>query len=462
MATFTEIYYNGNEYKQMWLNGSKIWEKASGGGGSSSDSEVDANGLVIIKYPASQKPKPTTWCAMGDSITAGVGAGGSSYSYANVCANLAGITAIHNHGVAGSCICAGFNTALTDLGVETAFCNRFGEMSASADLITVLGSVNDHGTDVKIGSPTSTDKNDFYGALYVLITGLKQKYPNGRIVFITPFKVNGWDGVNMYRHTLKDFRNAIVTQCNRFQIEVVDLFSEEQFSWSTGLDQGWFVSYDYYHPTAKGQQAIASWLKDQLFGDGGSSGGSGVVTPSEATMTVGSTQRFTLSSDTINYTYFANGKCSIWSSGSNYVEIKAESVGEDYLNIVLSDGSLISVPITIVASGGSSGGTNIPVTGINVSEWDVKLKVGQQKTLTYNVIPTNATNQTVYWSNTNSGVATISNTNSTITINAVGVGYTCITGTTADGGFTYNVHVNVSTYRKDSSGNSGYGKIEFI
>ena len=32
MATFTEIYYNGNEYKHIWLNGVKIWEKASGGG----------------------------------------------------------------------------------------------------------------------------------------------------------------------------------------------------------------------------------------------------------------------------------------------------------------------------------------------------------------------------------------------------------------------------------------------
>ena len=32
MATFTEIYYNGNEYKQMWLNGTKVWEKDSGGG----------------------------------------------------------------------------------------------------------------------------------------------------------------------------------------------------------------------------------------------------------------------------------------------------------------------------------------------------------------------------------------------------------------------------------------------
>lgn len=266
----------------------------STGGGSTGDSEVDANGLVVVKYPALQKPKPMTWCAMGDSITAGTGAGGSSYSYANVCANLAGITAIHNHGIAGSCVCAGYNTALTEPGIETAFCNRFGEMSASADLITVLGSVNDHRADVKVGSPTSTDKNDFYGALYVLITGLKQRYPNGRIVFITPFKISGWNGKNMYGFSLQDFRNAIVTQCNRFQIEVVDLFSEEQFSWLKGLYQGWFYSYDYYHPTPAGHQAIASWLKDQLFGDGsgsssGGSGGSGGTTTTYGNIVISNT-----------------------------------------------------------------------------------------------------------------------------------------------------------------------------
>ena len=79
----------------------------------------------------------------------------------------------------------------------------------------------------------------------------------------------------MYKFTLKDFRNAIVTQCNRFQIEVVDLFSEQQFEWLKGLYKGWFYSYDYYHPTPEGHQAIASYLKDKLFGDGSSSGGSG-------------------------------------------------------------------------------------------------------------------------------------------------------------------------------------------
>ena len=28
---FDSIFYNGNEYNQMWLNGNKIWEKNSGG-----------------------------------------------------------------------------------------------------------------------------------------------------------------------------------------------------------------------------------------------------------------------------------------------------------------------------------------------------------------------------------------------------------------------------------------------
>ena len=239
---------------------------------------MDSNGLVIIKYPATKQLNPTYWGALGDSITAGTGAGGSSYSYANVCAKDARIPVIYNYGIPGSCMCSGFNTALTDATVQQAFVNRYTEISSSCDLITVLGSVNDHRADVKIGSETSTSNDDFYGSLYNLITGLKASYPNARIVFITPFKISGWDGKNMYQHTLKDFRNAIVTQCNRFQIEVVDLFLQEQFSWLKGLYQGWFYSYDYYHPTPEGHKAIADYLRGVLFSTGSSSGGGGSTT----------------------------------------------------------------------------------------------------------------------------------------------------------------------------------------
>ena len=36
---------------------------------------------------------------------------------------------------------------------------------------------------------------------------------------------------NLYKHTMQDFRNAIVVMCNKYQIEVLDLFTVTQFEW---------------------------------------------------------------------------------------------------------------------------------------------------------------------------------------------------------------------------------------
>lgn len=82
----------------------------------------------------------------------------------------------------------------------------------------------------------------------------------------------------------------------------------------------------------------------------------------------------------------------------------------------------------------------IKVTGITVSDWDVKLKVGQSKQLTYSVIPSNATNKLINWYSNDTSVATVSNG----LIVAKGIGYSKVTATTDDGGFSYDVHVNVS------------------
>ena len=83
----------------------------------------------------------------------------------------------------------------------------------------------------------------------------------------------------------------------------------------------------------------------------------------------------------------------------------------------------------------------IPVTGIEVDNWDVKLEVGQTKQLNAKVIPANATNQNVNWFSNNTSVATV---NSTGLIKSVKAGYAKITVTTEDGNIPYDVHVNVS------------------
>ena len=357
---------------------------STGGGTVSGDnSEKDSNGYVIVKYPATQQPLPNTWGALGDSITAGTGAGGSSYSYANVCAKDAGIPVIYNYGIPGSCMCSGFNTALTDATVQQAFVNRYTEISSSCDLITVLGSVNDHRADVKIGSETSTSNDDFYGSLYNLITGLKASYPNSRIVFITPFKISGWDGKNMYQHTLKDFRNAIVTQCNRFQIEVVDLFLQEQFSWLKGLYKGWFYSYDYYHPTPEGHKAIADYLRGVLFSTGSSSGGGGgttetygniITSNSSLTLNENSNTSITISLDkapTNNQTVYitTDGNISVSNSSltfttSNYNISQSITVYSGYVGsgiITLSSSNVNKVQINVTINSSSSGGSGTSI-----------------------------------------------------------------------------------------------------
>jgi arabinogalactan endo-1,4-beta-galactosidase len=350
-------------------------DNGSSGGGNTggADDAMDSNGLVIIKYPASKKSNPTYWGALGDSITAGAGAGGSSYSYANVAAKTIGAN-IHNHGISGSCINDGYNLALTEPGYDQAFCNRYTQMANGLDLVTVFGSVNDHRADSKLGVEGSTDSKDFFGALHVLITGLKQKYPTSRIVFITPFKIGGYSGTNMYGHTLQDFRNAIVTMCNKHKLEVLDLFTVPEFEWLKGSSSGYFVPYDYYHPTVKGHQAIANYLVEKMFngtsgrgsgstgggntGGGSSDTGSGgtpptpsgaTITPSSATIAVGNTQTFTLSgtSATIQTVYMATGKCTIYNQSNTSVTIQAQGEGQDYLNVVLTDGTSISVPITV-------------------------------------------------------------------------------------------------------------------
>lgn len=85
--------------------------------------------------------------------------------------------------------------------------------------------------------------------------------------------------------------------------------------------------------------------------------------------------------------------------------------------------------------------TIIPVTGITVDEWEVKLNVGQTRQMVASVVPSNATNKNINWYSSNEYVATVSTTG---LIRALNEGDSEITATTEEGNFPYNIHVNVS------------------
>lgn len=110
---------------------------------------------------------------------------------------------------------------------------------------------------------------------------------------------------------------------------------------------------------------------------------------------------------------------------------------------------LTKVKTDIEALKNNSGSSNIPVTGINCSEWEVNLQVGQTRQIIASVIPSSATNKLIHWYSDNTLAVDVSS-NGLIT--AKGVGYSKVTATTDDGGHKYDIRVTVTA---SSGGGSG-------
>jgi uncharacterized protein YjdB len=84
---------------------------------------------------------------------------------------------------------------------------------------------------------------------------------------------------------------------------------------------------------------------------------------------------------------------------------------------------------------------NVAVSGVTVSPATATLSLGSTTTLSATVLPANATNKTVTWSSSSTGVATVSTSG---VVTGMAAGTAVITATTADGGFTANCTVTIS------------------
>jgi hypothetical protein len=89
----------------------------------------------------------------------------------------------------------------------------------------------------------------------------------------------------------------------------------------------------------------------------------------------------------------------------------------------------------------SNNGGYVPVSGITVSPTSSSISVGQTEQLTATVSPSNATNKTVSWSSSNTGVATV---NSSGLVMGVSAGNATITATSQDGNKTATHSVSVT------------------
>ena len=195
---------------------------------------------IILK----NNKKTISWLAVGDSITWGEGYYRKCYidfiakNHPEVQADKKGIP--------------GMYTSQLVLYAN----NGFLDTDYSPDIVTVLMGTNDFGCDVPL--------YQYEGDLENLIDLMKDKFPNSRIIFLTPLYRDYYGEkkyilsrkVNNIGNTLGDYINLIKVKSKEKGIEVIELTEDEYFN----KDNIREYTMDGLHPNTKGNIFLADKL----------------------------------------------------------------------------------------------------------------------------------------------------------------------------------------------------------
>ena len=206
---------------------------------------------------------------IGDSITNGTGASSTENRYTDVFARITGST-VYNYGVGGTRIARQRKAAFPP---NEAFAERDYNMrldedvkETEADLIVVFGGTNDFGHgDAPLGSFSDNDEYTFYGAMHVLIKKLLNRYPEARLIFMTPLHRSSeneyLNSQGIRRALLIDYVKAIREVCEYYSIPVLDLYKDSGIQPSVPVIKETFMP-DGLHPSDKGMYRIANMLAE--------------------------------------------------------------------------------------------------------------------------------------------------------------------------------------------------------
>ena len=129
------------------------------------------NNIIV---PTNSTLKGKTWVAMGDSITA------SSVSYANQLANRHGANLV-KHARDGARV-----HRYTAESTWLVLAEEYQNITVTPDIITIAGGTNDPMDVGQVGTFDDRTVNTLYGALHVLLSGLRAKFTDAKIGYISP------------------------------------------------------------------------------------------------------------------------------------------------------------------------------------------------------------------------------------------------------------------------------------
>lgn len=177
---------------------------------------------------------------LGDSITYGYEPHTGrkmDKPYPTLVAETLDLNSVKNYGIPGDTIAYHKDWKIMS--------KRYTEMSREADIVSVLGGINDYRySTIPLGDIDDNDIYTIYGAFNVLAKGLKKRYPDAFIFFMTPYKWDDDTGKCSQGYTLEDMSDAIIDVCDKHDIPVLDLYRYGNLESEFGLDAS-----DGLHPT---------------------------------------------------------------------------------------------------------------------------------------------------------------------------------------------------------------------
>lgn len=176
-------------------------------------------------YLTKMKFKDIIINCIGDSITYGflTSATRMQSPYPSSLKSLLGAKEVRNYGLSGT-------TVANDRAVIGSFepmssPTRVATWDSNADVNIVLGGVNDFIKGVELGTIDDEVDTTFYGGYKSLIEQLYKKYPNKKIVIMTPLHYNLEYTPNSKGYILKDYVNAVREIAEMFGIYLIDLYA---------------------------------------------------------------------------------------------------------------------------------------------------------------------------------------------------------------------------------------------
>ena len=201
---------------------------------------------------------------LGDSITQGVAISASEKSYHKLIAKKYELAAARNYGISGTRFARQTKPSLENPKFDLDFCKRFSEMDDDADLIVIFGGTNDFGHgDAPIGDFSDRTPDTFSGACHYLMSGLINKYPEARIVFMTPLHRSSENTPNAHGKILLDYVEIIKKTVAYYSLPVIDLWSMSGIQPCVPIIKEKYCP-DGLHPNDKGHEKIAEFVGNFL------------------------------------------------------------------------------------------------------------------------------------------------------------------------------------------------------